>query len=237
MRFLPALLAVAVALLGSGALIDGCYEGPADVVPPDAEQAPETPTVDVVEEFGASCAVCHTLAAAGATGTVGPNLDLAGTPVELAVELIRRGSGAMPAFGGTLTDEKIRALAEYVATVAETPPDTAPAESTQAQAPVEPSARAVIRATPALASGPEDAASAVAVNCGACHTLAAAGASGRIGPNLDEHVPDVAVVEALVRHGRGTMPPFGDLLSDDEIRALAAYVVEASASTVSAARR
>jgi mono/diheme cytochrome c family protein len=33
------------------------------------------------------------------------------------------------------------------------------------------------------------------------------------------------------------MPPFGDLLSDEEIRALAAYVVDASASTVTAARR
>ena len=77
----------------------------------------------------------------------------------------------------------------------------------------------------------------VLVNCGACHTLAAAGASGRIGPNLDEHVPSVAAVEERIRHGGGTMPPFGDLLSDDEIRALAAYVVQVSASTVTATRR
>ena len=80
-------------------------------------------------------------------------------------------------------------------------------------------------------------ASAVAVNCGACHTLAAAGATGRIGPDLDEHVPSVAAVEERIRHGGGTMPPFGDLLSDDEIRAIAAYVVQASASTVTATRR
>ncbi len=77
----------------------------------------------------------------------------------------------------------------------------------------------------------------VAVNCGACHTLAAAGASGRIGPNLDRHVPDVAIVEELIRHGRGTMPPFGDLLSDGEIRTLAAYVVDASASRAARSRR
>jgi len=75
------------------------------------------------------------------------------------------------------------------------------------------------------------------INCGACHTLAAAGASGRIGPNLDEHVPSVAAVEERIRNGGATMPPFGDLLSDDEIRALAAYVVDASASTAARSRR
>lgn len=89
----------------------------------------------------------------------------------------------------------------------------------------------------AVAREPVLAKETVVVNCGACHTLAAAGASGRIGPNLDRHVPDVTVVEALIRHGRGTMPPFGDLLSDGEIRALAAYVVRASASPVTASRR
>jgi mono/diheme cytochrome c family protein len=231
MRFLPALLAVAVALLGSGALIDGCYEGPADVVPPDAEQAPETPTVDVVEEFGASCAACHTLAAAGATGTVGPNLDSTGTTVEVAVEIIRDGRGVMPAFSGMLTDEKIRALAEYVVAASAASGATMPETGSAAAGPAR-VARAVV-ARPAASVH----ASTVVVNCGACHTLAAAGASGRIGPNLDEHVPDVAAVEARIRHGGDVMPPFGDLLSDDEIRALAVYVVQASASTVTAARR
>lgn len=80
-------------------------------------------------------------------------------------------------------------------------------------------------------------ASTVAVNCGACHTLAAAGATGRIGPDLDEHVPSVADVEERIRHGGDVMPPFGDLLADDEIHAIAAYVVQASASTVAARRR
>src|SRR5262245_17038338 len=83
----------------------------------------------------------------------------------------------------------------------------------------------VVRAEPVVTDG------TFVVNCGVCHTLAAAGASGRIGPDLDEHVPDVAAVEARIRRGGTTMPPFGDLLSADEIRAIAAYVVDASASS------
>jgi mono/diheme cytochrome c family protein len=136
MRNAAPVLAVAIALLGGGALIDGCYEQPGGVVPPD----------------------------------------------------VRAAEGA-------------------------------------ARQPVVAQAPAVARPGTVL------------VNCGPCHTLAAAGASGRIGPNLDEHVPSVAVVEERIRHGGDVMPPFGDLLSDDEIHALAAYVVDASAATVSAARR
>ena len=136
MRIAAPVLAVAVALLGGGALIDGCYEQQGGVVPPD----------------------------------------------------VRAAEGA-------------------------------------ARQPVVAQARRVVQP------------GTVRVNCGACHTLAAAGASGRIGPNLDEHVPSVAVVEQRIRHGGGTMPPFGDLLSDVEIRALAAYVVDASASRAARSRR
>ena len=60
--------------------------------------------------------------------------------------------------------------------------------------------------------------------CGGCHTFAAAGASGAVGPNLDDAAVDAAGVEAIVRSGRGTMPAFEGRLSDAEISALAAYV-------------
>jgi sulfite dehydrogenase len=148
MRFAAPVLALAVALLGGGALIDGCYERPADV--------------------------------------------------------------------GATTGERRVAAKPVVAPAVERSVAAAPAVAQPA---------VVVRA------------STVAVNCGACHTLAAAGASGRIGPNLDEHVPSVAVVEERIRNGGTVMPPFGDLLSDDEIRALAAYVVDASASTAARSRR
>jgi mono/diheme cytochrome c family protein len=61
-------------------------------------------------------------------------------------------------------------------------------------------------------------------NCGSCHTLADAGTSGSIGPNLDDAAPDAATVKAYVRGGGGGMPAFGGNLSNAEIDAVAAYV-------------
>ncbi len=62
--------------------------------------------------------------------------------------------------------------------------------------------------------------------CGSCHTLAAAGSRGRIGPNLDRRQPSVNAVARQVRRGGDRMPGFGDRLSEEEIRAVAAYVGE-----------
>jgi mono/diheme cytochrome c family protein len=60
------------------------------------------------------CANCHTLEAAGATGTIGPNLDDSDVTVEQAIEQITNGGGGMPPFGGQLSEEEIRAVAEFV---------------------------------------------------------------------------------------------------------------------------
>ena len=65
-------------------------------------------------------------------------------------------------------------------------------------------------------------------NCGSCHTLAAAGASGTVGPRLDGAHLDQATVEHWVRSGGGGMPSFASQLSDGQIKALAAYVANAS---------
>lgn len=64
--------------------------------------------------------------------------------------------------------------------------------------------------------------------CGSCHTLEAAGASGQVGPNLDESRPDAALVEERVRNGAGAMPAFEGQLSDQEIADVTAYVVEST---------
>lgn len=61
-------------------------------------------------------------------------------------------------------------------------------------------------------------------NCGSCHTLGKAGTSGAVGPSLDGVSLDAAAIEQTVRKGRSGMPAFEDLLSPDEIRAVAAYV-------------
>lgn len=60
--------------------------------------------------------------------------------------------------------------------------------------------------------------------CGGCHTLAAAGASGQGGPNLDQLRPSAAAVAAQVSSGGGGMPSFGATLSAAQIDAVAAYV-------------
>jgi len=59
--------------------------------------------------------------------------------------------------------------------------------------------------------------------CALCHTLKDAGATGQIGPNLDELRPDTARVAAVIRNGMGPMPAF-TTLTDAQVAALARYV-------------
>jgi mono/diheme cytochrome c family protein len=68
----------------------------------------------------AGCNTCHTLADAGATGTVGPNLDESQPSYELAVDRVTNGQGAMPSFEGTLSDQDIADVAAYVSQTAGT---------------------------------------------------------------------------------------------------------------------
>lgn len=62
----------------------------------------------------AGCGSCHTFQAAGSSGTIGPNLDEARPPFEVAIERITNGKGQMPPFRDTLSDDQIRAVAEFV---------------------------------------------------------------------------------------------------------------------------
>ena len=60
--------------------------------------------------------------------------------------------------------------------------------------------------------------------CGSCHTLSAAGTSGRVGPNLDGVSLNASGIKGIVRNGSGGMPSFGGELSEAEISAVAAFV-------------
>jgi cytochrome c553 len=64
--------------------------------------------------------------------------------------------------------------------------------------------------------------------CGSCHTLADAGTSGAVGPNLDDAKPDHALVVDRVTNGAGVMPSFQGTLSEQQIQDVAAYVVQAT---------
>jgi mono/diheme cytochrome c family protein len=65
-------------------------------------------------------------------------------------------------------------------------------------------------------------------NCGSCHTLADAGTTGTVGPNLDESQPTVELAVDRVTNGQGVMPPFADTLSEQQIQDVAAYVSTAT---------
>ena len=66
----------------------------------------------------AACGGCHTLADAGTTGTVGPNLDDAQPDADLVVDRVTNGAGVMPSFADTLSEQEIQNVAAYVSSVA-----------------------------------------------------------------------------------------------------------------------
>ena len=64
-------------------------------------------------------------------------------------------------------------------------------------------------------------------HCASCHTLAAANATGTIGPDLDQLKPRDAVVQHQVEVGGGVMPAFKGKLTDAQIEAVAKFVSSA----------
>ncbi len=64
----------------------------------------------------------------------------------------------------------------------------------------------------------------MSAGCSGCHTLADAGATGAVGPNLDDLKPDATTVAAKVASGGGGMPSFAGQLSAADIANVAAYV-------------
>jgi mono/diheme cytochrome c family protein len=88
-----------------------------------AAQAQDEPDLELgkqvfLEIAEPQCGICHTLADAGATGDIAPSLDDLQPSEERVETVVREGVDVMPAFEGVLTDEQIKAVAHYVATVA-----------------------------------------------------------------------------------------------------------------------
>jgi mono/diheme cytochrome c family protein len=120
------LLALTLGLLGAG-----CLDGTETTATPETvvgtlqtttTDTADLPALDLTGDptagkavfTSAGCVGCHTLADAGATGNVGPNLDEAKPDNELVVTRVTKGQGAMPAFAGQLTDQQIADVAAYV---------------------------------------------------------------------------------------------------------------------------
>ena len=109
-------------------------------------------------------------------------------------------------------------------TPAETAPtESAPDETTTAETETEPAPEG----GGDVAAGKRVFASA---GCGSCHTLADAGASGTVGPNLDDAEPSADKAVERVTNGKGVMPPFKDQLTEQQIADVAAYVSSVAGS-------
>ena len=86
--------------------------------PTTTEEAPTEPEGDAAAGEAvfteAGCGGCHTLEAAGSSGSIGPNLDEAQPDYDLVVDRVTNGAGAMPAFADQLDEVEIQNVAAYV---------------------------------------------------------------------------------------------------------------------------
>jgi mono/diheme cytochrome c family protein len=126
MRRVPialAVLACAVGLAGCGS------KGTVKALPvtvqgtlPKASEEPSAPAAKLKGDptagkpifNSAGCVSCHTLAAANAKGTVGPNLDEVKPDYKLATTRVTFGKGVMPSFKGQLSDQQIADVSSFV---------------------------------------------------------------------------------------------------------------------------
>ena len=240
-RSLPALVPIALLMIALG----GC--------------SLKHPTANLVhgkQLFVTKCGACHTLSHANTTGTIGPNLDVAfrqdradgikSTSIQGLVDYwiqypnANVDSGAlMPAM--LYKGQAAQDVAAYVGAVAAKPGQDTGALLTAVQQ--------TVAATPAAGKTVFTGVG----GCGACHTLAAAGTSGTVGPNLDTRLKsdcalpasqkirgatlDKCINTAIVNpyayipsgYTSGVMPnTFGKTLSPTQIKALVLFLSSAA---------
>lgn len=215
-RLLPALAALAVSALA----VSGC-----------GTSKPDTVRGRVL--FIQKCGVCHTLAQAGSTAQMGPNLDGAFAAARTAGE------------GGSTIEGVVTAQVEHPRPKTTDPNVSMPANVVSGQDLVDVAAYVGRYAGLAGAAAPKAAGGAGAQifannGCSGCHTLAAAKAGGVTGPNLDKVLPGqtaAMVKESIVNpnakiakgYPANVMPPnFGTLLSKAELEELVKYLIEST---------
>jgi len=180
------------------------------------------------ELFTKGCGSCHTLADAGTTGKIGPNLDYAfvqsridGLGEDTILQVVRgqiaypvttpsTGAPGMPA--NIYEGQDAEDVASYVASVAGLDAEGNPIDPANPPKPTPPG------------GGTDGKAIFASAGCSGCHTLAAAGASGTVGPNLDDAKPSKALAIDRITNGRGGMPSFKGQLSEAQIEAVAEFV-------------
>jgi cbb3-type cytochrome c oxidase subunit III len=187
-------------------------------------------TIRGKELFKQGCGSCHTLYDAGTTGNIGPNLDYAfaqsridGLGEDTILQVVRdqmayavtapsTGAPGMPRdiFTGQDADD----VATYVASVAGLDASGNPIDPANPPKPAPPG------------GGTDGKTIFATAGCTGCHTLAAAGSTGTVGPNLDDAKPSKELVIDRVTNGQGGMPSFKGQLSEAQIEAVATYVSE-----------
>jgi cbb3-type cytochrome c oxidase subunit III len=194
----------ALPLLGALLLLAGCGTGGKASAPGDQANGKALYT-------SAGCGGCHVLADAGSQGTVGPNLDDAfaadrqqgfkqNTIENVVLDQIREANPPMPK--NLVKGQSAIDVSAYVAAVAGT---------------------GGAGAKPPSQLG-NDGKTIFQSQCAGCHTLAAAGTHGTIGPNLDQLKPSEAITQHQVEVGGGVMPAFKGKLTPAQITAVAKYV-------------
>ena len=183
--------------------------------------------------FIQKCGVCHTLAEAGTTAQIGPNLDDAFAAARAAGERGSTVEGIVKAQVGfprpsnsdanvsmpadVVTGQDLEDVAAYVGTYAGVP-----------------------GAAPPKVAGGAGAQVFASNGCGGCHTLAAAGSGGVTGPNFDEALPGQSaamikesIVDPNAKITKGypanVMPQnFHETLTPKELEDLVEYLIEST---------
>jgi cytochrome c2 len=182
--------AVAAALAVFALASAGCDSGTGGLVDAGADKAHGK------QLFTEKCAACHTLREAKATGTIGPNLDAAfasdraqgfeeSTFRQVVADQIMFPGNYESEKGPTMPKdivegEDVDDVAAYVAYVAGSVKNSVTASAPPATTTPPPSGGSGGAATAAGKKAFTD------NGCNSCHTLAAAGATGTIGPDLDK---------------------------------------------------
>lgn len=159
--------------------------------------------------FSNNCAVCHGQGGQGAYGF--PTLTdsdwlYGGEPAQIIATIVNGRRGAMPAWGPVLGEDGVQDVTNYVLSLSGKTVDTEAAARGQTQ---------------------------FNTLCAACHMPTGKGMQALGAPNLTDNVwlygGDFEQVAHSIRAGRaGVMPAHKDLLSEDKIKLISAYVYSLS---------
>lgn len=161
--------------------------------------------------FANNCAQCHGSDARGSYGF--PNLTdeewlYGSSPEQVRASISGGRNGAMPAWGSAMSDADIADVTSYVVSLSGREADS-----------------------DAIARGQEK----FQMFCVACHGADGKGNVAFGAPNLTNNIwlygGSVGLIQRTIRNGRnGKMPAHQDLLSEDKIHLLTAYVISLSAN-------